>query len=125
MNDPHMTDREIQDELNGVKEPIRVYRFYDAPKKWREILDQNGGDEDWLAIIPKHLREEWIGWLDHGSFGCCCINKYDVSENGDVTDMKERTDYDFVLDRYVQFGPCVVGNIPELAGCKLFIGCHA
>jgi hypothetical protein len=56
-----------------VKAPITVYRFENAPKEL-QALSTNGGDEDWLAIVPKHLKDEWIGWLEEGSaFGRCCV----------------------------------------------------
>ena len=40
-----------------MKDPITIYRFEDAPKELQN-LSQNGGDEDWLAIVPKHLKKE-------------------------------------------------------------------
>ena len=30
---------------------IKVWRFEDAPKKYR-ALSTNGGDEDWIAFVP-------------------------------------------------------------------------
>lgn len=55
---------------------IRVWRFHDAPEEL-QALSTNGGDEDWLALIPPKLAEDWIGWLDSGSsFGCCSVDSY-------------------------------------------------
>jgi hypothetical protein len=59
-----------------MKPPITIYQFTDAPQELQNLSD-NGGDEDWLAIVPKHLKKEWIPWMEEGStFGCCCVNKY-------------------------------------------------
>ena len=58
---------------------IKIWPFYDAPKKYRE-LSNNGGDEDWLALVPAHISDEWCSeygrpiWLDVPAFGCCCVD---------------------------------------------------
>ena len=60
-----------------MKEPIQIWSFYDAPEELQSLSD-NGGDEDWVAIIPEHLKDEWIGWLEEGtSFGCCRVQELD------------------------------------------------
>ena len=41
--------------------PIQVWRFQDAPAELR-ALSPEGGDEDWLAVIPKELADET--WVD-------------------------------------------------------------
>lgn len=41
--------------------PILVWPFDEAPKEYQN-LSTNGGDEDWLAFVPEHLKEEWINW---------------------------------------------------------------
>jgi hypothetical protein len=46
---------------------IQVWRFYDAPKELQE-LSEHGGDEDWLALIPKEYENDYIRWLEEGSF---------------------------------------------------------
>ena len=48
---------------------ILVWRFEDAPKEFRDLSD-NGGDEDWVALVPPCLVGEWISWLDNDAFGC-------------------------------------------------------
>lgn len=48
---------------------IRVWRFQDAPEELR-ALSTNGGDEDWLALIPPLLVDAWIPWMEAPSFGC-------------------------------------------------------
>lgn len=97
-------------------EAILIYRFNDAPKEWRDVLNDNGGDEDWLAVIPPCYRDEWIPWLEYsGSFGVCCTNWYEVDENGVVRRVCDRDDEEGY----------VVGTIEYLAGSKIAVGCHA
>ena len=61
-----------------VKKAIIIWKFEDAPKVYQDH-SQNGGDEDWIAFIPKHLKGEYIEFLEEGtSFGCCCVEEYDV-----------------------------------------------
>jgi len=56
---------------------IKVWRFNDAPKALQD-LSTNGGDEDWLAVIPANY-DEYIPWLESGSpFGCCCVDAYEL-----------------------------------------------
>jgi hypothetical protein len=55
---------------------IRVWRFQDAPKELQD-LSRNGGDEDWLALVPPKLTEDYIGWMESGSaFGCFDVSSY-------------------------------------------------
>jgi hypothetical protein len=57
---------------------IKVWRFEDAPKEYQE-LSTNGGDEDWIAFVPTEMNDDYIPWLESGSsFGCCCVDKYNV-----------------------------------------------
>lgn len=57
--------------------PIAVWRFEDAPV-FLQDLSTNGGDEDWLAVVPDYLVEEgyYIPWLEVPAFGCCCVDRY-------------------------------------------------
>jgi hypothetical protein len=66
-----------------VKQPIRVWRFDDAPAKYQR-LSPHGGDEDWLAHVPKHLAGAFIGWMEQGtSFGCSDVSEHKL-EDGSV-----------------------------------------
>ena len=38
---------------------IKIYRFEDAPEELK-MLSTNGGDEDWIVIIPPSLQDEYI-----------------------------------------------------------------
>lgn len=62
---------------------ILVWPFGDAPTEL-QALSTNGGDEDWLALVPPHLTNSDIPWLgsddDAGPFGVCCINHYPLPD---------------------------------------------
>lgn len=61
----------------GNARPILVWPFHDAPEKLRD-LSTNGGDEDWIAVIPPHFSDRYIGWAEQGgAFGCCVVDEYD------------------------------------------------
>jgi hypothetical protein len=65
---------------NNEKKMIKVWRFEDAPENYKN-LSENGGDEDWLAFVPKALENEYISLFDEGtSFGVCCVNEYKVKD---------------------------------------------
>lgn len=62
---------------------IRIWAFRDAPNEFQG-MSQNGGDEDWLAYIPKNYRDAYIPWMEDGSsFGCSSMDEYEIG-NGDV-----------------------------------------
>lgn len=43
------------------KKSIRIWSFKDAPEELR-ALSENGGDEDWIALIPDELYESGNYW---------------------------------------------------------------
>lgn len=57
---------------------ILVWEFYDAPLQYR-ALSQHGGDEDWLALVPKDYPHN-IPWLEHGTFGVCDITVHECED---------------------------------------------
>ena len=59
--------------------PILVWQFRDAPKEL-QLLSTHGGDEDWLAVVPPHLSEAYIPWLEYGPFGCCDITRHELPD---------------------------------------------
>jgi len=73
---------ELKQLKKELKNCIKVWRFDDAPKEYQN-LSKNGGDEDWIALVPKKLNKNYIGWLDSSSFGCCHIYTYKLN-NGNV-----------------------------------------
>jgi hypothetical protein len=59
------------------REPMLVWRFENAPTELQAISD-HGGDEDWIAVIPPHLANDWVDWMDSGSrFGPCNTSEHD------------------------------------------------
>lgn len=66
-----------------MKEPIKVWKWWDAPEEFRE-LSTHGGDEDWVALIPKELADDCIMWMEEGtSFGCSSVSDH-VLDDGRV-----------------------------------------
>lgn len=62
--------------------PIKVWMFEDAPADLQS-LSNHGGDEDWLAVVPKAYldRSLTIGWLESGSaFGCCDVSQHPLPD---------------------------------------------
>lgn len=62
---------------------IRVWRFDDAPEELRK-LSRHGGDEDWLAHVPAVMAEDYIGWMEGGSFGACDVSEHKLSDGSVV-----------------------------------------
>lgn len=61
-----------------AKFAIMVWRFKDAPKEY-QALSPHGGDEDWVAFFPEEYGiDEYVGWADGGSFGCCDVSCHEV-----------------------------------------------
>jgi hypothetical protein len=59
---------------------ITVWPFDAAPKKYKE-RSQNGGDEDWVALVPDAIYRangKYINWIEGGSFGCCTVEVYKI-----------------------------------------------
>lgn len=55
-----------------MSDPMRIWRFYDAPEEWQRMFDQ-GGDEDYLAEIPPDYEQDAL--IESRTFGCCDIIK--------------------------------------------------
>lgn len=58
-----------------IEKAAVVWRFHDAPESLR-ALSENGGDEDWLALVPPHLASDWIPWAEVGGFGVCNVDRF-------------------------------------------------
>lgn len=55
-------------------DPIYVYPYHGAPAELQ--ISINGGDEDWLAILPPVYKDNLPLWMDnHGPFGCSGIDQ--------------------------------------------------
>lgn len=66
-------------------EAIKIWRFEEAPEELRK-KSNNGGDEDWVALIPEEYllkNGDFIPWMQEGGpFGYCFVD-YHYLENGD------------------------------------------
>ena len=60
---------------------IKVWPYEKAPANIKTHVDPD--DCDWVALVPKSLRDKYIGWLECTHFGCCSIDKC-VLEDGSV-----------------------------------------
>ncbi len=60
-------------------ESIKIWKFHDAPKEFR-AMSVAGGDEDYLALIPPNYSEDYFGFLDSESFGCCSIDEFKIEK---------------------------------------------
>jgi hypothetical protein len=57
-------------------QPIKVWEFGKHPE-WLDSYIGDRDDADWVALIPEHMADAWIGWLESGSsFGCCSVREY-------------------------------------------------
>jgi hypothetical protein len=75
----------IIDQIRSLdNKALTVWRFEDAPKQYRD-LSTNGGDEDWILLIPPGYDCEWIGWAERGgSFGVCCVDRFTLDDGSRV-----------------------------------------
>ena len=56
-----------------TSDAITVWPFHRAPIHLQN-LSENGGDEDWLGLIPPGM--EVPHWMEGGTpFGCCCVDE--------------------------------------------------
>jgi len=69
--------------VSNIPKPIKVWVFDQAPKNLQNI-STNGGDEDWVVLVPASFAKEttWISWIE-GTDSCNEPKKYDL-ENGDI-----------------------------------------
>lgn len=63
--------------------PIQVWAFHEAPEELRK-LSGHGGDEDWLALVPKEYSGRWIPWLETGPFGACDVEIHELPDGQTV-----------------------------------------
>lgn len=65
--------------MNIAPNHIRVWKFHEAPEELQQ-LSTNGGDEDWLALIPPSLAGTYISWIATAGFGACDVSTYNHPE---------------------------------------------
>lgn len=98
---------------------VRVWQFGDAPPEL-QALSTNGGDEDWLAVVPPGLAKAYFPWLDCEAFGCCERIEIDVDEAGGAFEQRRS----YATDE--PSPPARLADLPlEWAGAKIVIGCHS
>lgn len=56
---------------------IQIWKFRNAPQEYRD-LSENGGDEDWVAVMTTEFWEKFDPWFLHEgtAFGSCCVDEY-------------------------------------------------
>ena len=82
---PRCTMAEKIKRLHVPATPIQIWRFAQAPQDL-QALSTNGGDEDWVALVPAALWKaeyKWIPFLQSSMFGPCDVDEYTL-KNGDV-----------------------------------------
>jgi hypothetical protein len=62
-----------------MAEPILVWAFHEAPDEYK-YLSTNGGDEDWVAVVPAAMTDQWIPWLESNQFGACDVDTYPLPD---------------------------------------------
>jgi hypothetical protein len=64
---------------------IKVWRFEDAPEELRN-LSTNGGDEDWLALIPRGFDFTYglPMWMQVSAFDTSDPQVYDLPDGSKV-----------------------------------------
>jgi len=60
---------------------VVVWPFGEAPLELRN-LSLNGGDEDWLVVVPAALNLSYIPWAD--TYGLHQVERWDLGEDGCV-----------------------------------------
>jgi hypothetical protein len=59
--------------LHKQGKSIVIWEWWDAPGELRALSD-HGGDEDWVALVPKNMNQP--SWMESGtSFGCCSVSE--------------------------------------------------
>lgn len=67
--------------VDAVLRPILVWPFDRSPEDLQDLCNQ-GGDEDWIALVSAGQDEpSWI-WLN--GFGCCGTYKYKLGDGSMV-----------------------------------------
>lgn len=57
-----------------------VWPWYEASSELTDRLDENGGDEDWLIIVKKELKDKYYPfWLDKTD-SCDEPNVYEIDD---------------------------------------------
>lgn len=61
--------------MTHVPPHIKIFPFHAAPEGLAE-LSTNGGDEDWIAVVPAGFDVPFF-LEEGGRFGCCTVEKHE------------------------------------------------
>jgi hypothetical protein len=70
----------------GLDKAIFVWTYDTLPAEIKEYMKANNipeGDLDYIAIVPKIYKDEYIQWLDAPAFGCCAVNRIPIGSRGE------------------------------------------
>ncbi len=56
---------------------IAVWPWAEAPQDLK-VLSQNGGDEDWVALVPAKWADMWLPWVEQNGFGSCNSTRHEL-----------------------------------------------
>ena len=64
--------------MEKQEKAILVWEWWDAPGELQALSD-HGGDEDWVALVPKSVGIP--SWAHEGSsFGCCSVSEHEYED---------------------------------------------
>ncbi len=72
--------------MNNLEEHGNAIIVWDSdhiPDIIKEVMDVyniRDDDLDWVAFVPPMYAEQYIGWLESPSFGCCSVEHYMVGD---------------------------------------------
>jgi len=63
---------------------VKLWLWKHAPQSLKE-LSENGGDEDYVVLIPPRLVDAWFPFFEEGtSFGCCHVQEHILEDGSKV-----------------------------------------
>lgn len=68
---------------DALQKAIRVWTFREAPESFK-ALSSHGGDEDWVALVPPHLANTYITWLQAPHFAACDVSEHPLPDGSVV-----------------------------------------
>ena len=74
-----------------------VWKFHSAWKVHRSVrsflicnfrsvprLSNNGGDEDFIGLIPPRYNGKWPRWMEQPYFGCSSVDEYHTKDGWEI-----------------------------------------
>lgn len=108
--------------MSNLSDHIRIWRFSDAPLELRNACHHNGGDEDWLAVVPQSVAAEGaVTFLESSSFDSCGQpQRYVIDQFGDIYWFPRHSDDGGSDGSQVQH----CGYTEHFASCDIYVGTH-